>query len=108
MADPLILVRYERNHGRIGSIECLFATTQARFDKAKGYQIRLGEVLGKHSEIMATMCEDNTTIMSDDQEKIEWLLGLGILPIGWDLVEMAETLKEERGEDRIEGSDSPE
>ena len=108
MEDPLILVRYERHHGRMGDIECLFTTTQARLARAMGYRIRLGEVLGKHSEIMATMCEDNTTIMSDDQEKIEWLLGLGILPIGWDLVEMAETLKEERGEDRIEDSDSPE
>jgi hypothetical protein len=92
----------------MGDIECLFTTTQARLDKAKGYEICLGEVLGKHSEIMAKMDEDTTTIMSDDQEKIEWLLGLGILPVGWDLVEKVETLKEERGEDQIEDSDSPE
>jgi hypothetical protein len=105
MEEPLILVRYEQHHGRMGDIECLFATTQARLTKAMGYRISLGDALGKHSQIMATMCEDNTTIMSDDQDKIDWLQGLGILPVGWDLVEMAE---EEREEDRIEDSHSPE
>lgn len=106
--EKKILVRYERNHGRMGSIEALFVTTEARLKAAMGYKVELGEVLGKHSEIMATMCEDNTTVMSDDQDKIDWLQSLGILPVGWDLVEMVETLREERGECPGEDDDSPE
>ncbi len=89
----------------MGDIECLFVTTPDRLARAIGYDIMLGEVLGKHSEISVEMSDENTRIVSDDQEKIKWLQSLKskdhygweapVIPVGWDLVECAEGQKAE-------------
>jgi hypothetical protein len=108
--EPLILVHVLENVGRMGDIECLFVTTPDRLARAKGYDVMLGEVLGKHSEISIEMDDNNTTIVSDDQEKIKWLQSLKsrdhygrdapVIPVGWDLVKCAEEQKaEETGQD---------
>jgi hypothetical protein len=99
LEESLVLVHVMQLYGRSGDIECLFVTTQERLAKAKGFDIMLGEVLGKHSDISIEMDDDNTRIVSYDQEKIKWLQSLrmfgdrkdvSILPIGWNLVEYAE------------------
>jgi hypothetical protein len=104
MNDPLILVHFLEHISRMGTIECLFVTTQAKLDAQMDYEIELGSCLGKHSEIYVTMDEDNTRVVSEDQEKIAWLVSLksdvcNLLPVGWDLVETAEELRLERGEE---------
>lgn len=100
-----ILVHFYESCGRMGDIECLFVTTQEQLDKAKGFDIMLGEVLGKHSEVSVTMDDDNTRVVSADQEFIDKLLAIELpkdwgrkvpmIPIGWDLVECAEGQKAE-------------
>ena len=109
MSDHLILVHFMQDFGRMGDIECLFITTPDRLAKTEGRTIYLGEVLGKHSNINVEMDDDNTRIISDDQEKIKWLQSLmmagnrkdvSILPIGWNLVEYAEEqMAEENDQD---------
>jgi hypothetical protein len=82
----------------MGEIECLFVTTEKELAAQKGYEICLYEALGKHSDVTIIMNDENTKIISDDQDKIQWLLSLdNVIPVGWDLVQRAVDQKEERG-----------
>ena len=76
-----ILVRFEIDYGRHGSIEGLFVTTKEWMEALTGETIYFGEILGKHSEV----CIDNfdwkeyCTVLTDDQDKINFLTDL----LGW-------------------------
>jgi len=62
--------------GRMGSLDGLFIATQEEVDKAIGKHMYFGEVLGKHSEVEGTLEAKEITLVSDDQDKVEWLLGI--------------------------------
>jgi hypothetical protein len=62
--------------GRVGSLEGLFIATQDEVDRAIGKQVYFGEVLGKHSEIYGSIDPEDITVVSEDQEKIQWLRGI--------------------------------
>lgn len=104
--EPLILVHFLQDCGRMGAIECFFATTTRELEFAKDKEICLGEVLGKHSEVVVEITDENITIVSTDQEKIKWLMALEgkdsygrvtpLLPVGFDLIG---TLKEQMAEE---------
>lgn len=62
--------------GRMGSLDGLFIATQEEVDKAIGKEMYFGEVLGKHSDVQGTLEAHEIKLVSDDQEKVEWLLEL--------------------------------
>ena len=62
--------------GRQGSLDGLFIATQEEVDKAIGKEMYFGEVLGKHSDVQGTLEAHEITLVSSDQDKVEWLLGL--------------------------------
>lgn len=70
------LYRFNLDCGRMGDLDGLFVTTQEALNKALNKTIYLYEVLGKHSEIEVTISNDTLTLLSEDQEKLEWLLNI--------------------------------
>ena len=62
--------------GRMGSVEGLFLATEKEVKGAIGKEVYFGEILGKYSEIYGTLEADEITLVSDDQEKVEWLSSL--------------------------------
>lgn len=62
--------------GRMGSLDGLFIATQEEIDKAIGKYMYFGEVLGKHSEVEGNLEAHEIKLVSDDQEKVDWLLEL--------------------------------
>ena len=67
------LYRFFWDCGRMGDIESLFIATPAEVAEALGKYVYLGEALGKHSEISGVLEACDLELISDDQEKIEWL-----------------------------------
>lgn len=70
------LYRFNLDCGRMGELEGLFITTPEVLNKALNKTIYLYEVLGKHSEIEVTITNDTLTLLSEDQDKLEWLLNI--------------------------------
>lgn len=70
------LYSFQWDCGRMGYVNGLFVATQAEVNLAIGRQVYFGEILGKHSEIYGTLEASDITLISDDQEKVEWLLSL--------------------------------
>lgn len=60
--------------GRMGDLSGLFVATQEEVDNLIGKEVYFGEVLGKHSEIYGTINEDHVVLVSDEQDKVEWLV----------------------------------
>lgn len=61
---------------RGGTVEGLFIADEEDIKNNIGSDVYFGEILGKHSEIYGTLDEEDLTVLSEDQEKIEWLEGL--------------------------------
>lgn len=62
--------------GRQGSLDGLFIATQEEVDKAIGKEMYFGEVLGKHSDVQGILEAHEITLVSTDQDKVQWLLEL--------------------------------
>lgn len=62
--------------GRMGEVDGLFIAEESEVNSFIGKQVYFGEILGKHSEIYGTLDSDDLTVLSEDQEKIEWLEGI--------------------------------
>lgn len=89
--------------GRMGSINSLFVADPEQIKSAIGRQVYFGEVLGKHSEIYGTLSENDITLVSDDQEKVKWLVEV---TGGWETINglnpleyLEEEYDDEEGED---------
>lgn len=70
------LYRFYVDCGRMGSLDGLFIATQSEVNRAIGKQAYFGEVLGKHSDIHGIIEAHEIELVSDDQEKVQWLLQL--------------------------------
>lgn len=70
------LYSFNWNCGRMGWIDGLFVAEESEVDEAIGKKVYFGEVLGKHSEIYGTLKEQNLAVVSEDQEKIDWLVSI--------------------------------
>lgn len=84
--------------GRMGGVEGLFIATQDEVDSAIGKQVYFGEILGKHSEVYGKLDAEDVTLVSEDQDKVQWLEGLlGETISGYNPLEyiMSETDEEE-------------
>lgn len=89
--------------GRQGSLDGLFIATQEEVDKAIGQEMYFGEVLGKHSDVQGTLEAHEITLVSSDQDKVEWLLGLlGTCVSGFNPLEYISQDDEDYNEDEEE------
>lgn len=71
------LYRFYADFGRMGELEGLFVTTDEQVQKIIGKEIYFGEVLGKHSDVIATMQEKMFTKLTDDEKFISKFIKLG-------------------------------
>jgi len=69
----LKLYKFFWDCGRMGEMEGLFVADDKIVADTIGKELYFGEVLGKHSEIYGTLKKKDLTIISEDQEKINWL-----------------------------------
>jgi len=72
----MILVRFFYDCGRMGDVEGLFVTNTDALHNIYGKEVYLGEILGKHSEVIVKCKESNFEVLSDDKDKIEWLINI--------------------------------
>ena len=86
--------------GRSGSLDGLFISTPEELERSYGNEVYFGEVLGKHSDVYGKLDREDIKLVSDDQEKVEWLLNLlgesvsGFNPLGY-LQETEEEVEDE-------------
>ena len=67
-----LIVKYEEDFYRMGSLDGIFITDSKIFHELKRSQeIYVGEALGKHSEIFATLDDETLKVISGDQEFIK-------------------------------------
>lgn len=59
--------------GRMGELEGLFVASPKEVEEVVGKEAYFGEVLGKHSEVDIQIMQHHIGLVSDDQEKVEWL-----------------------------------
>lgn len=83
----MILVKYSRDCGRNGTIESTEVITDDQmkyleFAIEKEQDIYFGEVLGKHSEVVCPIRPQDLTILSEDQDRIDWLVKIAGMHIG--------------------------
>ena len=62
--------------GRMGDVEGLFIAEESEVDAAIGSEVYFGEILGKHSNIRGTLSSEDLKVISDEQDKICWLLDI--------------------------------
>jgi len=62
--------------GRQGNLDGLFVAEDKELQSAIGKELYFGEVLGKHSEVYGTLEDNDISVVSEDQEKIEWLVSI--------------------------------
>lgn len=62
----------------MGTLEGLFICTEDELNSMEGMNLYFGEVLGKHSDVWIDnfSVKENCQLLSEDSEKIEWLLSL--------------------------------
>lgn len=66
----LLLVEYYEDFGRGGELQGLFITTPEILEKLKGREVYLGEALGKHSEVYASLNDNTLKVRSENPEAI--------------------------------------
>lgn len=72
--EKLVLVSFFHDCGRMGELDGMFVTTEAKLMKSIGKNAYFGEVLGKHSDVCIRLKDDDYEIKSDDQEFIAKLV----------------------------------
>lgn len=65
-----LIVEFNLDCGRMGNLSSTFVCDKEDLESLYDEEVYFGEVLGKHSEVVATLDESNFTIKSDDQEFI--------------------------------------
>ena len=61
---------------RGGDVEGLFVEDSDVVENAIGSDVYFGEICGKHSDVYGTLDEEDLTVVSEDQEKINWLVDI--------------------------------
>lgn len=72
------LYKFEVDYGRHGDLSGLFISSDEELNLLNDTTIFFGEVLGKHSEVWIDdfQWQDYCTVVSEDQDKINWLIEL--------------------------------
>jgi hypothetical protein len=66
--------KYSENFGRMGQLDSVFVAEESDVARMMGKRVYLGEVLGKHSEVSATITGDTVKVVSDDQAIVEFFV----------------------------------
>lgn len=74
--EARVLVKFNWDCGRMGSVTGLFVTTVGTLTKSFGKAVYFGEILGKHSEVYGELSESDITVVTDDKDFIEKLVNL--------------------------------
>lgn len=69
------LYRFHWSCGRQGDVEGLFVADSDYIDKKIGSEVNFFSALGKYSEIRGILNKEDLEVISEDQEKIDWLVG---------------------------------
>lgn len=72
------LYKYKEYYGVMGELYGLFFADSDEIEQAKNKEIYMGEMLGKHSEIFATLDDTTLTLVTDDPDEVRKLEELGI------------------------------
>ena len=72
----LKLYRFCWTQRRGGDVEGLFVEDSDVVENAIGSDVYFGEICGKHSDVYGTLDEVDLTVVSEDQEKINWLVDI--------------------------------
>ena len=72
----LKLYRFCWPQRRGGDVEGLFVEDSDVVENAIGSDVYFGEICGKHSDVYGTLDEEDLTVVSEDQEKICWLVDI--------------------------------
>ena len=67
----LKLYNYGEDFERMGYLQGIFVADDADVLKVMHKEVYLGEVLGKHSSIEASVNEETLTVLTDDQDFIK-------------------------------------
>ena len=74
----LKLYKYLLDCGRHGELDGLFVATPEQIKRIIGQEIYFGEVLGKHSEVIATIeAHEITEILDDEQVVLKLVEAVG-------------------------------
>lgn len=64
--------------GRMGELDGVFVADSEAIKNIAGKEVYFGEVLGKHSEVVEVMEDDQFTLKSDNQEFVTMFEQLGL------------------------------
>lgn len=70
------LYRFYLDCGRMGEVESLFIATPDDIAHIVGKRAYFGEILGKHSEIYCTITNDHISLVTSDEDRVNWLYSL--------------------------------
>lgn len=76
------LYKFYVNCGRMGDLDGLFIAYASDVERAMGVECWFYEVLGKHSEFNVELGPDNITLISNDQDKVQWLNDIAGVNLG--------------------------
>ncbi len=76
------LYKYEQSFGRMGHLSGVFLLDKETFDKGMGHEVYMGEILGKHSEVVALINKNTLKELTDDQDFIDKCIKYKIVPNG--------------------------
>lgn len=65
------LYRFAADFGRMGRLSGIFSADEKDIENSIGKTVNFGEVLGKHSEIVLNITNDDFTEITGDQEFID-------------------------------------
>ena len=76
--QSLGIYRYSESFGRMGDLAGVFVADASDVAKAMGREVHLGEVLGKHSEVIATISENTVKLVTRDRVAVEVVQSLDL------------------------------
>jgi hypothetical protein len=97
------LYKFYRSFGRNGDLSGVFLATEEEVSSILGKKIYFGEVLGKHSDVSATMREEDFVLVLTSERFVEEWEEIGNLNNG---INPFDYLDEERGIQFLDVEDS--
>lgn len=76
------LYRFHWDCDRMGEVWGVFVAREEEVKQALGKRVYFGEILGKHSEIQGTLCEEDLEVVSTDADFIQRAVLAGLVPVG--------------------------
>jgi hypothetical protein len=72
------IYKFFADFGRMGDLSGVFVAKAEDVENIIGQEVYFGEVLGKHSEVVMTIEDDNFTLVTNDEKFIEMFEDCGL------------------------------